>query len=129
MVLCLFFHSCVLNLKKNLLLLIVHKLIFSTATSYFCLMFQVAHLYMHSCTHTYRSIEIEMFPPYYFSNSVGCDRKLCKNSEQDVSLFVSIIKYPYLFLPFFPSIDVPSAPVNMFTHTVFAQPALEMLAA
>lgn len=59
-----------------------------------------------------------MFPPYYFLNSVGCDRKLCKNGEQDASLFVPIIKYPYLSLPSFPSIvqGRTNGLVNMFTH-------------
>lgn len=63
-----------------------------------------------------------MFPPYYFSNSVGCDRKLCKNSEQYASLFVPII-CPHLLtlislLPSFPSIlqGGTSGLVNMFTH-------------
>lgn len=49
------------------------------------------------CTHTKRHTHGDMSTPppcYYFSNSVVCDRKLCKNNEQYASLFVPIIARP-----------------------------------
>lgn len=47
-------------------------------------------------SHTHRYVSVST-PLYYFSNSEGCDRKLCKNNEQDASLFIPIITWSYRF--------------------------------
>lgn len=72
------------------------------------------HAHTHAHAHAYNVSTLL----YYFSNSEGCGRKLCKNSLQDASLFVPIILYPYLSPPSFPSIvqGGTSGLVNMFIH-------------
>lgn len=72
-----------------------------------------------------------MFPPYYFSNSVALTGSCAKIVNRMLPYLYPLLSTLISFFPSFHPLckDVPSAPVNMFTHTVFAQPALEMLAA
>lgn len=93
------------------------------------LIFQQLNLTSPSyCTHIHTYTRIcQCFPLlYYFSNSEGGDRKLCKYSKQDpfvASFFVPTITYPYLPLSLL-SIYCPKRyqrsykHVNMHTHSL-----------
>lgn len=83
---------------------------------------------MRTCTHIYTHTDMSSLPPcYYFSNSEGCDRKLCKNNEQYASVFVPIIAYPYLF-PSLLSIHC-ARRYQWSTKCVYTQPACKSLEA